>query len=41
MLLLHHRRDRDAARALLPPGRFVEVYMKVVSRHFCHPVMFE
>jgi adenylylsulfate kinase-like enzyme len=23
------RRDRERARALLPPGRFVEVYMQV------------
>jgi adenylylsulfate kinase-like enzyme len=23
------RKDRDAARALLPPGKFIEVFMKV------------
>jgi len=28
-LLYSHRQDRDRARALLAPGRFIEVYMKV------------
>jgi hypothetical protein len=30
-----YRADRDAVRARLPPGRFVEVYMKVRENGVC------